>query len=450
MKVLKFGGTSVGSAGKMKKIVSLVQREAPVFVVLSAMGGTTDRLTGMIAAAKNGNMEAVGQEVKSLKDFYFATAREISDDAGKETFFYIETVFNGISDRLKNLTKAAEKEVLAAGEKLSTFLFHRLLLQNGIEAVWLDATQLMWLDEQGEPRQDELEKRLWITFQKHRNTQVFVTQGFICRNHRGETDNLGRGGSDYSASLFGAAAGAEEIQIWTDIDGVQNNDPRVVENTRPVRHLRFDEAAELAYFGAKILHPMTILPAQKADIPVLLKNTMHPEDPGTTITAQHDGKGFKAVAARDGITAIRIKSSRMLLAYGFMRKVFEVFETFETPIDMVTTSEVAVSITIDDDRRLPEIVEALKPYGRVDVEKNKTIVGVVGLIHAHEPGYANQLFAALNDIPIRMISYGASPYNFSLLVDTGDKEKTLQALNRRLFHNEQINKTDKPEAVVRL
>ncbi|UBM63561.1 aspartate kinase [Candidatus Sulfidibacterium hydrothermale] len=440
MKVLKFGGTSVGSAGKMKKIVPLIQREAPVFVVLSAMGGTTDRLTGMIAAAKNGNMEAVGQEVKSLKDFYFATAREISDDAGKETFFYIETVFNGISDRLKNLTKAAEKDVLAAGEKLSTFLFHRLLLQNGIEAVWLDATQLMWLDEQGEPRQDELEKRLWITFQKHRNTQVFVTQGFICRNHRGETDNLGRGGSDYSASLFGAAAGAEEIQIWTDIDGVQNNDPRVVENTRPVRHLRFDEAAELAYFGAKILHPMTILPAQKADIPVLLKNTMHPEDPGTTITAQHDGKGFKAVAARDGITAIRIKSSRMLLAYGFMRKVFEVFETFETPIDMVTTSEVAVSITIDDDRRLPEIVEALKPYGRVDVEKNKTIVGVVGLIHAHEPGYANQLFAALNDIPIRMISYGASPYNFSLLVDTGDKEKTLQALNRRLFHNEQTEK----------
>ncbi len=437
MKVLKFGGTSVGSAEKMRKIAEIIRQENPVVVVLSAMGGTTDKLTEINILAGKGKQKAALSLAKNLQQAYHKTAGELLGSQNREALFYIDTLFRCISNRIKKLpSSAAEKEILSAGEKLSTFLFHKLLLQQCRKAVLLDATRLVLLDTHREPVAGALQEKWRLALHTHKSAEVFVTQGFICRNASGKTDNLGRGGSDYSASLFGAALQAEEIQIWTDIDGVQNNDPRLVENTRPVRHLRFEEAAELAYFGAKILHPLTILPAQKANIPVLLKNTMHPEDPGTAITASLNGKGFKAVAARDGITAIRIRSSRMLLAYGFMRKVFEVFETFETPIDMVTTSEVAVSITIDDTTRLQEIVQALKAYGQVEVEGNKTIVGVVGLIQAHEPGYAHQLFEALDDIPIRMISYGASRYNFSLLVNTEDKEKTLKALNIKLFHNE--------------
>jgi aspartate kinase len=441
MKVLKFGGTSVGSAAKMKKVAEIIRGEEPVFVVLSAMGGTTDKLTTMALDARKGHIETVFQSAAHLKYFYELTVKQLLDGDTKSALFYVETVFNKITRNLRKLPDAAaEKEILSCGEKLSTFLFHQLLLLLGRQAVLLDATMLLSVDDNHEPLIKEIEKRLWITFKKYPETKIFVTQGFICRNAAGETDNLGRGGSDFSASLFGAAMNAEEIQIWTDIDGVQNNDPRIVENTRPVRNLRFDEAAELAYFGAKILHPLTILPAQKANIPVLLKNTLHPEDPGTRITANQEGRGFKAVAARDGIIAIRIKSSRMLLAYGFMRKVFEVFETYKTPIDMVTTSEIAVSITIDDGRHLKDIISALRQFGKVEVEEGKTLVGVVGLIQAHEPGYARQLFSALDDIPIRMISYGASRYNFSLLVNTKDKVRTLNALNKRLFHNEHVEK----------
>ena len=439
MKVLKFGGTSVGSAEKMKKIAEIIHSEQPVFVVLSAMGGTTDRLTEMVADAVEGRMTTALKSAGDLKKHYNLTVLQLLGKDAAVAMFYVDIIFNSINVKLKQLPLAkAEKEILSYGEKLSTFLFHQLLLKHGLHAVLLDATTLLSLDGDHEPVMNEIEKKLWIEFNRYPEMHVFITQGFVCRNVWGETDNLGRGGSDYSASLFGAAMNTEEIQIWTDIDGVQNNDPRIVENTRPVRHLRFDEAAELAYFGAKILHPLTILPAQKAGIPVLLKNTMHPEDAGTRITASQDGRGFKAVAARDGIIAIRIKSSRMLLAYGFMRKVFEVFETYKTPIDMVTTSEIAVSITIDDGRHLKEIVSALRQFGKVEVEEKKTLVGVVGLIHADEPGYARQLFSALDDIPIRMISYGASRYNFSLLVNTEDKVRTLKALNSRLFHNELI------------
>lgn len=437
MKVLKFGGTSVGSAEKMKEIVAVIRSERPVFVVLSAMGGTTDKLTGMVVDAVEGRIETALKSADDLKKHYDLTVLQLLEKDAAVAMFYVDIIFNSITKRLTQLPLArAEKEILSYGEKLSTFLFHQLLLKQGFQTVLLDATRLLTLDNDHEPVVDEIEKRLWIEFKRHPEVQIFVTQGFVCRNVWGETDNLGRGGSDYSASLFGAAMGATEIQIWTDIDGVQNNDPRIVENTRPVRQLRFDEAAELAYFGAKILHPLTILPAQRANIPVLLKNTMQPKDPGTRITASQDGRGFKAVAARDGIIAIRIKSNRMLLAYGFMRKVFEVFEDFKTSIDMVTTSEVAVSITIDSRKYLPEIISELRQLGKVEVEDGKTLVGVVGFIHAHEPGYARQLFDALGDIPIRMISYGASLYNFSLLVNTEDKVRTLRALNSRLFHNE--------------
>jgi len=437
MKVLKFGGTSVGSAEKMRKITEIIRSEKPVFVVLSAMSGTTDKLMEMLADAEEGKTNAALKTAASLKKQYDLTVLQLLGDDADVAMLYVENIFSGITKRLSKPPIArAKKEILSCGEKLSTFLFHQLLLRMGLRPVLLDATSLLPLDENHEPVMEEIEKRLWITFRRYPHTEIFVTQGFICSDEQGLTENLGRGGSDFSASLFGAAMKADEIQIWTDIDGIQNNDPRIVENTRPVRNLRFDEAAELAYFGAKILHPQTILPAQKTNIPVLLKNTMHPEDPGTRITAGQQGRGFKAVAARDGIIAIRIKSSRMLLAYGFMRKVFEVFEDFMTPIDMVTTSEVAVSITIDNRKYLTEIVSALSQFGSVEVEEGKTLVGVVGLIHADEPGYARQLFEALGDIPIRMISYGASRFNFSLLVNTEDKIRTLRALNSRLFHNE--------------
>ncbi len=436
MKVLKFGGTSVGSAKKMEKITEIIHAQMPVFVILSAMAGTTDALEWMVGNVTNGQKERARKSVRDLKEVYGRAITQLLGDDAKEAQFYANTIFNGISKNIEQSPSAKiEREILSCGEKLSTFMFHQLLLKKGYYAVLLDATVLLPLGANHEPVTDKIKKRLQVEFNKYPEAQIFITQGFVCGNERGEVDNLGRGGSDYSASLFGAAMGAEEIQIWTDVDGVQNNDPRIVENTQPVRHLMFDEAAELAYFGAKILHPLTILPAQKANIPVLLKNTMQPDEPGTRIAASYKGKGFKAVAARDEITAIKIKSSRMLMAYGFIRKVFEVFEKYKTPIDMITTSEVAVSVTIDNRKYLSVIVEELQQFGKVEVENGKTIVGVVGHLIADEPGYARQLFGALGDIPIRMISYGASPHNISLLVNTKDKIRTLRALNSKLFHN---------------
>ena len=435
MKVYKFGGTSVGTARRMQSIVELIRHEEQVFVVLSAMSGTTDTLTAIGQNISMKKKEEALSVLHSLKKNYQQTLTDLFASKDKIAETYVRESFEKVTNLINTPYSAfAEKILIAIGEQLSTFLFYRLLSVNKFKVTLLDSTTLIHLDKDGEPDVGHIKQQIARSLTSNPETQIFIAQGFICSDHAGNISNLGRGGSDYSASLFGAALGAEEIQIWTDIDGVQNNDPRFVNQTLPVRQLHFDEAAELAYFGAKILHPLCVLPAQNADIPVLLKNTLQPDDPGTRISAAGQGRGFKAVAARDHITAIRIKSSRMLMAYGFLRKVFEIFEDFKTPIDMITTSEVAVSITIDDNRHLEQIVEHLKAYGNVEVAGNKTIVGVVGLVDADDPGYAMRLFSALSDIPIRMISYGASAHNVSFLINTEDKIKTLKALHNGLFH----------------
>ena len=433
MKVFKFGGTSAGSAQRLQNIYNIIRDQGSCMVILSAMSGSTNTLLEIGRLAEEGEKQAANDEAARLKKHYEDTASQLLEDT-KAAQQYIDKIFDRIEANIKSYKgKISENEIVATGELISTFLFHQLLLSHGISSALLDATTLIRLNEDNEPDVENIRQRLQSTLLQFQGIEVFISQGFICSNAKGQISNLGRGGSDYSASLFGSAAGAEEIQIWTDIDGVQNNDPRYVEGTHPIRKLLFDEAAELAYFGAKILHPACVLPAQKANIPVLLKNTLHPEDPGTMISKEHNGSGFKAVAARDNITAIKIKSSRMLLAYGFLRKIFEVFEEFKTSIDMITTSEVAVSITIDDTSHLAEIIEALESYGTVTVEKNKTLVGIVGTIVADETGFAHALFTALKDIPIRMISYGASAHNISILINSEDKLRTLQALNTNLF-----------------
>lgn len=436
MKVFKFGGTSAGSAERLTNIYKIIRNQGSCMVILSAMSGATNTLLEISRLAGEDEIKAARAESLTLKKHYENTALQLFKNT-EASLQYIDRIFEKIDSHLVNFHgKISENTIVSTGELISTFLFHQLLLSQGISSALLDATELIHLNEEGEPVVEDIRQRLHSTLIKQPDKQVYISQGFICSNAKGQVSNLGRGGSDYSASLFGAAVEAEEIQIWTDIDGVQNNDPRFVEGTRPIRKLLFDEAAELAYFGAKILHPSCILPAQKANIPVLLKNTMRPEDPGTLISKEKNGSGFKAVAARDNITAIRIKSSRMLLAYGFLRKIFEVFEEYKTSIDMITTSEVAVSITIDDTSHLSEIINALEAYGQISVENNKTIVGIVGSIDAGETGHAHALFRALKDIPIRMISYGASPYNMSILINSEDKLRTLQALNTNLFQSE--------------
>lgn len=434
MKVFKFGGTSVGTVKRMKNIYNIIRSEGRMMVVLSAMSGTTNALVEIATLALKQQKDAAREALRVLQKQYIDTACELLE-GDEQALDHLNSLFAGIEPVVGQAPEAnTEAQIVAVGERLSTYLFHRFLGKQNLTSALLDATQVIQLDAQGEPDETDIRSKLRTALSNYPKAQVYVIQGFICSDTEGNISNLGRGGSDYSASLFGAALDSEEIQIWTDIDGVQNNDPRHVTNTKPVRRLMFDEAAELAYFGAKILHPACVLPAQKSEIPVLLKNTLHPEDPGTLISKNYEGNGFKAVAARDNITAIRIKSSRMLLAYGFLRKVFEVFENFKTPIDMITTSEVAVSLTIDDTSHLSDIVEALQPYGTVTVDHNKTMVGIVGNLNAEETGLAQQLFSALKDIPIRMISYGASQYNFSLLINTEDKIRTLQALNNNLFH----------------
>lgn len=423
----------MGNAERMKNIYHIIRGEKQILVVLSAMSGTTNALVEIGTLALNGQKKEAYEALQVMQKQYVDTARQLLED-DEAACLHLKELFAGIEPVIAAAPEVqTEAAIVAVGEKLSTYLFHRFLEKKQLPSALLDATQIIRLDAQGEPDIEDIRARLDAELPQHDNVQVLVIQGFICSDAQGNISNLGRGGSDYSASLFGAALQSEEVQIWTDIDGVQNNDPRVIQNTRPVRQLLFDEAAELAYFGAKILHPACVLPAQRSNIPVLLKNTLHPEDEGTLISRDHAGNGFKAVAARDNITAIRIKSSRMLLAYGFLRKVFEVFEKYKTPIDMITTSEVAVSLTIDDTSRLNEILEALQPYGKITVDHHKTMVGIVGNLNADETGLAQQLFSALNDIPIRMISYGASQYNFSILINTEDKIRTLQALNNNLF-----------------
>ncbi len=438
MIVLKFGGTSVGKPERLKKVADLVTRTpGKKIVVLSALSGTTNALVSIgnhLLAGETGTAES---EIAILERHYQAYVNDVfsgeaSHAIGHEIvsryFILIRLLAAGQFD------DNSSRELLAQGELISTELFYHYLHSQKVNARLLPALHFMSIDENEEPELEKIARRLKPLVDSMSGIDIIITQGYICRNHKNEIDNLKRGGSDYTASLIGAALGAREIQIWTDIDGMHNNDPRIVSRTLPIAHLTFEEASELAYFGAKILHPSTIVPAQRCNVPVRLKNTMDESAPGTIISEKTEEKlTFKAIAAKDNITAIKIKSSRMLMAYGFLRRVFEVFEHYKTPIDMIATSEVAVSLTIDNQTHLAEIEAELKKFGTIEIDKDQTIICIVGNHILDKPGAVNEVFKSLSSIPVRMVSCGGSSNNVSVLVDNQFKNQALIALNGGLF-----------------
>ncbi|MDL2213014.1 aspartate kinase [Bacteroides sp. OttesenSCG-928-E20] len=437
MKVLKFGGTSVGSAQRMKEVAKLIADGEKKIVVLSAMSGTTNSLVEISDYLYKKNPDGANEVINKLKIKYKEHVKELyaTDEYKQKGLEIIKSHFSYIRSFTKDLfTLFEEKVVLAQGELISTAMVNNYLLECGVKSVLLPALDYMRTDKNAEPDPIYIKEKLQMQLELYPDADIYITQGFICRNAYGEIDNLQRGGSDYTASLIGAATGASEIQIWTDIDGMHNNDPRIVDKTSPVRQLHFEEAAELAYFGAKILHPTCIQPAKYANIPVRLLNTLDPTAPGTLISNETEKGKIKAVAAKSSITAIKIKSSRMLLAHGFLRKVFEIFESYQTSIDMICTSEVGVSVTIDNTRHLNEIMDDLKKYGTVTVDDNMCIICVVGDLDWENVGFESKVVQAMKKIPIRMISYGGSNYNISLLIRESDKNAALQSLSHVLFN----------------
>lgn len=437
MKIMKFGGTSVGNPDRMKALIPLIYDNERKIVVLSAMAGTTNSLVEITDLLYADNVNEASVKNDNLKLKYHQVVDELysTDTFKKSGHELIDSHFEYIRNfTLRVFTKLQEKAILAQGELILTSLFHLLLQERNIKSVLLPALCFMRIDKDGEPDAFYIKENLKRELKKYASDNIIITQGFICRNAYGEIDNLKRGGSDFTASLIGAAIKASEIQIWTDINGFHNNDPRFVEKTKVIRELSFDEAAELAYFGAKILHPSSVNPAREKNIPVRLKNTMEPDDIGTLITSESVLLDYKAVAAKDGISVLRIRSDRMLMAYGFLRKVFEIFEAYRTPIDMITTSEVAVSITIDNPQFIDQIAKDLKELGSVEVERNQTIVCIVGDFRTERTGSAPEIFEALNTIPLKMISYGGSPNSLSLLIDTSNKIEALKLLSEHLFN----------------
>ena len=437
MQVLKFGGTSVGTPQRMKEVSRLVTADGKEkLVVLSAMSGTTNSLVEISDYLYKNNIEGAVHVIAQLEQKYMAHVEELykSEKYKTETRTFLKSVFDGLRAMAKvHFTSFEEKVVLAQGELMSTNMVTNYLLESGIKAILLPALEMVRTDKNAEPDTAFIREKSRRMMEENKGYQIYITQGFICRNAYGEIDNLLRGGSDYTACLLGAALEADEIQIWTDIDGMHNNDPRIVEGTVPVRQLNFDEAAELAYFGAKILHPTCIQPAKFAGVPVRLLNTMDPTAPGTIINNDFIPGKIKAVAARDGNVCIQITSSRMLLAYGFLRKVFEIFEQHKTSIDMICTSEVGVSVTVDNLTHLDDIVGELKKYGTVQVDRDMTIICVVGDLRQENKGFETLACEALREIPVRMISYGGSNHNISFLIHKDDKKATLQALSKVLF-----------------
>lgn len=439
MKVLKFGGTSVGSPDRMKHVAGLVTASGEsTFVVLSAMSGTTNSLVEISNYLYKKNPDGANEVINCLEKKYMKHIDELYDTDAfkKKTTEFLTGEFNYLRSFTKDLfTSFEEKAVVAQGEVMSTNMVVNYLQEQGVDAVLLNALDFMRTDKNSEPNTPYIKEKLHEVMEKNQGHQIYITQGFVCRNAYGEVDNLQRGGSDYTASLIGSVLPADEIQIWTDIDGMHNNDPRVVDHTEAIHQLNFEEAAELAYFGAKILHPTCVQPAKYAGIPVRLKNTLDPDAEGTIIDNVLVRGKIKAVAAKDNIIAIKIKSSRMLLATGFLRKVFEIFESYQTPIDMIATSEVGVSMSIDNDAHLNEIVDELKKYGTVTVDTDMCIICVVGDLDWSNLGFETLATEAMKNIPVRMISYGGSNYNISFLIREADKKRALQSLSDTLFNN---------------
>lgn len=436
MKVMKFGGTSVGSAERIKNVAKLVTGKGCNVVVLSAMSGTTNTLVEISDYLYKGNAAGALETINALEVKYNSTIDSLFDveEFRQKAIVEVRGCFNYMRQFVKpDFTEVDEKEILSQGELMSTAMMNIYLHMNGYNSEVLPALEYVRTDAKDEPDMPYIKQRLAALMAKYPDVDLYITEGYICRNHRGEVDNLHRGGSDYTASLIGAAVEAEEIQIWTDIDGMHNNDPRFVDGTRPVEHLHFEEAAELAYFGAKILHPTCVLPAKLHNIPVRLLNTLQPEARGTLIDNNPSKGEIKAVAAKDNITAIKIKSARMLLAYDFYLNVFKVFDKYKTPVDMIVTSEVGVSVTIDNDKNLDAIVDELMKFSTVTVDKNMVIVCVVGDLEWRNCGFETLALEAFKDIPVRMISYGGSNYNISFLVHKEDKLRALKSLSEHLF-----------------
>ncbi len=440
MQVLKFGGTSVGSIENMTNVKNIINDGNRKIVVLSAMSGTTNALVAISEAIKHNNVNLTPQLIENLRLKYVDVVNGLLQDSQlhNEAQAYVQSVFKSLCLWAKEThTELLYNRIVSQGELLSTFLFSRFLQQEGINAQLISALDFMRIDKSHEPDNFYIKQNLTRCIEQLPQADIYITQGFICLDSEGEVANLQRGGSDYTATIIGAAINATEVQIWTDIDGFHNNDPRYVEDTQAISNLSFDEAAELAYFGAKILHPQTVMPIREQNIPLRLKNTMAPQAHGTLITNTIHGEGIKAIAAKDGITAIKIKSARMLLAHGFLKKVFEVFEKYETSIDMITTSEIAVSLTIDDTSHLQHISEELQKFASVEIDDYRTIVCLVGnniVFHPDTP----KLFQILQDVNVRMIAYGGSNNNISLLINTSDKQETLRKLNRYVFETEVI------------
>ena len=438
MKVLKFGGTSVGSPQRMKDVAKLITDGERKIVVLSAMSGTTNTLVEISDYLHKKNPDGANEVINRLENKYKQHINELfsTEDYRQKGMELLKVRFELLRSYTKDLfTLFEERIVLAQGELLSTTMVNYYLQEQGVKSVLLPALDFMRTDKNAEPDLPYIKERLAQQLEANPDAEIYITQGFICRIAYGEVDNLQRCGSDYSASLIGAAVKADEIQIWTDIDGMHNNDPRIVDKTSPVRHLHFEEAAELAYFGAKILHPTCIQPAKYANIPVRLLNTMDPKAEGTMISNETEKGKIKAVAAKENITAIKIKSSRMLLAHGFLRKVFEIFEKYQTSIDMICTTEVGVSVSIDNTKHLNEILDELRKYGTVTVDHNMCIICVVGDLEWENVGFEAKALDAMRDIPVRMISFGGSNYNISFLVRECDKKAALQSLSDQLFNN---------------
>lgn len=435
MLVYKFGGTSVGSVVNMNHVKDIINTKDQKIVVLSAMSGTTNALVEISRLIEVGEGDAAKSHIKTLHDTYTSVVNDLlqNESLREDVHHYVNTRFEILSDAVgTSFSQLLHNEIVANGELLSTYMFSRLLQQEGFKARLLPALDFMRIDSHNEPDNFYIKQNINRLIESSEAADIYITQGFICLDAEGKVTNLQRGGSDYTATIIGAAIEADEVQIWTDIDGFHNNDPRYVNDTQALSHLSYDEAAELAYFGAKILHPQTVMPVRNLDIPLRLKNTMAPQAHGTLITNKVHGEGIKAIAAKDGITAIKIKSVRMLLAHGFLKKVFEVFERYETSIDMITTSEIAVSLTIDNTTYLKAITEELEQFATVDIDDYMSIVCLVGnhiIYHPDTP----ELFQVLQDVTIRMIAYGGSNNNISLLVNTSDKIETLQKLQRYVF-----------------
>ncbi len=434
---MKFGGTSVGKPERMHEVAKLVTKDdESKIVVLSALSGTTNALVEISNSLSQGDRSAAKEQIMNLEEHYHNFCKQLltTPEALEKAAGIVNEHFEFLHIILKiSFSEALNKDILAQGELLSTKLFSAYLEEKGIDHLLIPALEFMTIDNYDEPQIGSIKIKLGQILQRNKDKKIFITQGYISRNSKGEVDNLKRGGSDYSASLIGAAINASVCEIWTDIDGMHNNDPRVVKKTVAIEQMSFEEAAELAYFGAKILHPASIWPAQFYNVPVKLLNTMDPDAKGTLIAAEAGSSGVKAVAAKDGITAIKIKSSRMLLAYGFLRKIFEVFEKYRTSIDMITTSEVAVSLTIDTDTHLQDIIKELEPFGTVEIDTNQSIVSIVGNQITETEDVMQKIFQSLKAVPIRMVSYGGSRHNVSILIARSYKEQTLQALNVDLF-----------------